>query len=324
MKVTVALCTYNGEKYLIEQLDSIFNQTCAIDEVIICDDGSTDKTIEIITQYQIHYPSIIHLVKNGENLGYAKNFEKALSLATGDMIFLSDQDDKWLPNKVERFKEIFDTQPKIDGIFCDAFVMNENGEPSGYSIWESIAFKHRIDLQESNELLYDYILKTYNVATGCCIALRSKALHPLLPFNFTYCGIHDEYLALALSAKNSFFALNECLGYYRAHQNQNVGVPSKAQWASIEAMKNSMYQHFFEPTENADAMVRLWMYYNKLVQFSPVCKQQASQIDNAYTHFLKFRSTYLSSIGFFERKRILLSWWRNKLYGTTLLSALKN
>jgi glycosyltransferase involved in cell wall biosynthesis len=102
MKTSVAICTFNGEKYIKAQLESILNQTLAIDEIIICDDGSNDKTIAIIELIQIENPNKISLYKNKVNLGSTKNFEKAISICTGYYIFLSDQDDIWKENKVEK------------------------------------------------------------------------------------------------------------------------------------------------------------------------------------------------------------------------------
>ena len=90
MKVSVAMCTYNGHQYIKEQLLSILEQTIPIDEIIICDDGSKDATIQIIIEYMNAYPGVIKLIKNSQNLGYTKNFEKAICLCSGDIIFLAD------------------------------------------------------------------------------------------------------------------------------------------------------------------------------------------------------------------------------------------
>src|SRR5688572_22956866 len=98
MTVSVALCTYNGANFIGEQLQSICSQTMSPNEIVICDDASTDKTISCIREIKNNYPAIDwKIVKNTSNLGYVKNFEQAISLASGDIIFLSDQDDVWLP-----------------------------------------------------------------------------------------------------------------------------------------------------------------------------------------------------------------------------------
>ena len=87
MRISVALCTYNGGLFLEEQLDSIFTQTLPVDEVIICDDCSNDNTVEIIQKYMVKYPSVIQLYINEKQLKTIKNFEKAISLTTADYIF---------------------------------------------------------------------------------------------------------------------------------------------------------------------------------------------------------------------------------------------
>ena len=102
MKVSLVMAVYNGEKYLIEQLDSIRKQTYPIDEVILIDDVSTDNSYELIHQYIDGYKLINwKLIKNENNLGYRKNFKKGLEIVDGDIIFLSDQDDRWHLNKIE-------------------------------------------------------------------------------------------------------------------------------------------------------------------------------------------------------------------------------
>ena len=102
MKVSLVMAVYNGEKYLIEQLDSIRKQTYIIDEVILIDDVSTDNSYELIHQYIDGYKLINwKLIKNENNLGYRKDFKKGLEIVDGDIIFLSDQDDRWHLNKIE-------------------------------------------------------------------------------------------------------------------------------------------------------------------------------------------------------------------------------
>ena len=99
--VSIALCTYNGEAYLREQLDSIANQSYSPLELIAVDDSSSDNTLEILKEYAAIYP-FIKIFVNPENLGYIRNFEKALQLCSGDFIALSDQDDIWDHKKIEK------------------------------------------------------------------------------------------------------------------------------------------------------------------------------------------------------------------------------
>jgi glycosyltransferase involved in cell wall biosynthesis len=107
MKTSIAMTTYNGEQFILEQLNSFLEQSCLPDELIICDDCSTDNTISIIEKFCLSSPFRVKLVKNKINLGYVKNFEKALSLCSGELIFLSDQDDVWFPEKIQAIKIYF-------------------------------------------------------------------------------------------------------------------------------------------------------------------------------------------------------------------------
>lgn len=117
MKLSVALCTYNGEKYLREQLDSIAAQLLPIDEVVVCDDGSTDGTVSILREYADRRTLPIRVIGNKRQLGVTANFEKAILACTGDIIFCSDQDDIWMPDKTQVITEYFDNHPSMDFVF---------------------------------------------------------------------------------------------------------------------------------------------------------------------------------------------------------------
>ena len=95
MRISIAMTTYNGSKYLNDQLKSFSQQDQAPDELIVCDDGSSDNTIKILEKFSLNAPFDVKIYQNESNLGFTKNFENALSKCTGDLIFLSDQDDIW-------------------------------------------------------------------------------------------------------------------------------------------------------------------------------------------------------------------------------------
>ena len=131
MKVSVAMCTYNGEKYIEEQLNSILHQTKKIDEIIICDDGSKDKTLEICNKI-LESSNVEYILKlNKNNLGFAKNFYQAIKLCSGDIIFFCDQDDIWKENKVDLMCQVFDNDPDTLLVFSNAYITNENLEVTG-------------------------------------------------------------------------------------------------------------------------------------------------------------------------------------------------
>ena len=151
MKLSVAMCTYNGAEFIRQQLDSILKQSVSVDEIIICDDFSTDSTIEIINEYIEKFPLIIYLHKNEICLRSVKNFEKAINLCTGDIIFLSDQDDVWAKNKVKVYIQYFNDNLNINVIGSNGFCIDENSnEIDKYSLWDIPNF-----LKEQN-IPFDY------------------------------------------------------------------------------------------------------------------------------------------------------------------------
>lgn len=221
MLVSVALCTYNGEKYIVEQIDSILNQTLPVNEIVICDDGSTDKTIEIIYEYSERNPNIFKIYKNEENLRSVKNFEKAISLCNGDFIFLSDQDDKWVETKVEKYINFFNQHPEISVLASNGYCMDENSNLLDfYAIWDVPSF-----LKEKNISFNFNKMLTHvgNFATGAAMALRKSFTKEVIPFPILKDYHHDEWIALISSKENKFDFINEKLFYYRVHSNQQVG-----------------------------------------------------------------------------------------------------
>lgn len=221
MKVSVALCTYNGEKYIKEQLDSIFAQTLPVNEIIVCDDGSTDNTIEIIKDYAHQYPNIIKIFINEINLRSVKNFEKAIGLCTGDVIFLSDQDDKWVPEKVEEYLDYFQKNQNIKVIASNGFCIDENSTViEKYAVWDVPQFLRDKGLE------FDYFqLITYvsNIATGASMAFKREIIPDVFPFPIIKDFHHDEWIAIISSKNKQFELLNKKYFYYRTHESQQVG-----------------------------------------------------------------------------------------------------
>ena len=140
MTVSIALCTFNGEKFLKEQLESFTHQTKLPDELIICDDHSTDTTLQIVESFIQSAPFNVRLYVNESRMGSTKNFERAISLSKGDVIFLSDQDDWWHPEKINTILDCFSPQGKYGGVFSDAEIVDETLNYQNRNLWESIGF----------------------------------------------------------------------------------------------------------------------------------------------------------------------------------------
>lgn len=166
MKVSVCMATYNGENFIQEQLQSILIQLNSIDEVIISDDGSTDNTIDIINSF--NDKRIILVFNKSQKKGYTPNFENALKYSSGDVIFLSDQDDVWLPGKYET---VIACLKNSDLVVTNSMVTDENlnvTNQSFFSIYNS-----------GPGILKNIFCSTYY---GCCMAFNRKILNYAMPF----------------------------------------------------------------------------------------------------------------------------------------------
>ena len=123
MKISVAFIVYNGSQYLRTQLDSILAQTHKVDEIIVCDDASSDNTKEILEEYKNKHSNLFFIHYNNQNIGPTKNIEKAIQACTGELILLADQDDYWEVTKVEIIIKYFDQNPTINGVFTNGSLM---------------------------------------------------------------------------------------------------------------------------------------------------------------------------------------------------------
>jgi len=221
--LSVALCTYNGEKYIVEQLDSIARQSLAVDEVVICDDVSTDNTIKLVQDYTTASPYNVRLFINETNLGSTRNFEKALSLCNGNIIFLCDQDDVWMPHKVETIKNYLDNNPAKNVVFTNAFIVNEQLEIQN-DLWNYMEFNESAREQWNNGHSFEHLVEKNNRVTGATVALKKEMLPKLLPIDIMNHWIHDGIIALKASINNEIGFINDKLVLYRQHNNQQMGV----------------------------------------------------------------------------------------------------
>lgn len=221
MKTSVALCTYNGEKFLSQQIDSILEQTVLVDEIVVCDDGSSDTTISILEDYKAKHPTIFKIFINDKNLRSVKNFEKAISLCDNEIIFLCDQDDIWVKNKVEKYVEFFEKNPNIEVLASNGFGIDEdNNILDIISIWDVPQFIKA----KGFEFDYFNILNLLgNFCTGATMAVKKELKPYILPFPILEGFHHDEWIALVGAMKEKLHFLDEKLIYYREHSSQQVG-----------------------------------------------------------------------------------------------------
>lgn len=201
--ISIALATYNGEKYLREQLQSFTDQTRPPDELIICDDSSTDSTMAIIGAYATTAPFAVKVFNNEKNVGYVQTFSKALELCAGDYVFLSDQDDVWFPEKIAKIVSCFEADQKVQLLIHDLDYCKEDLTPIGQTKIER--------MQDVYDLNHCYV-------TGMATAVRRSFLRLCLPVPDAPGMTHDTWLHLCASAIRRKKIVPEVLAWYRRHQ----------------------------------------------------------------------------------------------------------
>ena len=208
-QISIALTTYNGGKYLSQQLDSILTQTLLPYEIIIVDDASTDNTIDIIHQYIANH-NLIKLYQNETNIGIVKSFERAISLCISDYVALCDQDDVWMSYKLQR---LIDNIGDNYLIHSDAVLVDEN--------LQTIELSHfLLNKDKSLTTVCDYLYS--NNVTGCCAMISRELIDLALPIPDNF-YMHDYYFALIAVRFNKIKLIDEPLLYYRQHSMNSIG-----------------------------------------------------------------------------------------------------
>jgi len=223
MTSSVALCTYNGETYIAEQLDSILSQTLPVSEIVICDDGSTDGTVKILSDYAVRYPEMIKVYQNPENLGYVGNFEKAMSLCSGDIVLLCDQDDRWYENKTQTITDIFKNHQNINVICHNIRLFGESLKSSENMVYWQMESFNPDNFTKPGDII-NRLLYQGNVFPGMSMAVRNAFLKKNLPLKrVNKVIIHDYELLLLAADQNALWIEKTILGGYRIHPKQNIG-----------------------------------------------------------------------------------------------------
>ncbi len=224
-RISVAICTYNGEKYLPEQLASIAAQTHLPDELVVCDDCSSDSTPEIIKGFAGAAPFSVRFIRNPINLRSTKNFEQAIALCSGDFIALCDQDDVWLPEKLARQLAILESDPSLGGVFSDAELIDASSKPVGKRLWTTFLFTPRDQSRFQAGLWAEVMLKG-NVVTGATLMFRASLRPYFMPIPAIW--VHDAWIVWMLMAHSKLAFISEPLVQYRLHSGQQIGVDESA------------------------------------------------------------------------------------------------
>ncbi|WP_086444943.1 glycosyltransferase family 2 protein [Candidatus Enterococcus lemimoniae] len=212
--ISICIATYNGEKYLEEQLASILPQMTASDELIISDDGSKDETMTIINRYAAQDERIKFF--KGPGKGVIANFEFAINQSQGDFIFLADQDDVWLPEKVQTTLSFFASNPKIDLVISDLVIVDEQ-----LQVIEPSYFEYR---KVALGFLHNIVKNKY---IGAGMAFRGSLKSRILPIPAKV-PMHDMWIGLIAAYKNKSALIPQTLTLYRRHNNNASEINTKA------------------------------------------------------------------------------------------------
>ncbi len=218
MTVGIAIALYNGARFVEAQLDSLRLQTCPADQVVLCDDGSKDNTVSIVRRYiekhDLYGRWQLHI--NEENLGYAKNFYKAMSLCNTDLIYMCDQDDLWKADKLEKMNAVMAQRQDISLLLCKGGVIDAKGEAL-----------HGMLIEESSEtgaitaVTPAQVLRTLSW-TGMLMCVRREFLMQWQEKLYPARAPHDFALALCASDSGSFYTYDYVGAFHRRHDNNTA------------------------------------------------------------------------------------------------------
>ncbi len=267
--ISIAMTTFNGAKFVSQQLDSILNQTIKDFELIICDDCSTDNTIDIITKYaSADYR--IKIFRNKKNFGFKKNFEQALRLCTGDYIALCDQDDIWEANHLEVLISNIGNNYVIAGNnqLVDADMQSLNSDFFSSHLFSLEKYPTNFDILKK-------ILLSGNCFQGASMLLRKDILKDYLPLpdDIPY---HDSWLAALACAFNKFTCTNTIITKYRQHNNQvthndksNKGFAEKR----VLFCKNLLYKNLYIDNQIKTGIKEISNYFSNTINIGSKISQ---------------------------------------------------
>ena len=254
--ISVAIAAYNGENYIGKQLERLLAQSRVPDEIVICDDSDNLLTAQAIEKFlpdrRIKY------FKNPAQLGVNRNFEKALSLCSGDYLFLCDQDDVWLPEKIELMADALSKDSKSDGVFCNSTLVNSELKSLNKTLWDLRKFTRSMQktLTAGNSL---NVFCRRVTCSGHNIAFKRHALDYILPLPELAPFYPDTWIAFAIALNSRWQIINESLTQYRIHTGNDsapagnqISAAIKARQCSAAERNYLLAQELIRRSSNAD------------------------------------------------------------------------
>jgi glycosyltransferase involved in cell wall biosynthesis len=285
--VSVAMCTYNGARFVGEQLRSIFAQSEVPAEIVIVDDRSTDNTVavvrrtvaDLVATSPLYKKVDVRIRQNTDSLGVTANFEKALEATTKELIFLCDQDDLWHTDKVAIQRAQLAAGTSVS--FGDARLVDECGEPLGHSLFEALAVRSDELAQVQGTAPMRALIRR-NIVTGATMAFRRELLEAARPFPLAW--VHDEWLVAVAAIRRLRFGVTEPLVDYRQHGSNQIGVLKRTLTIKLSRLK--------EPgaDRNARLLARAMALSARTTSLG-ACDEDVSLIAKSLRHQL-WRSNY--------------------------------
>lgn len=236
ISTSVVLCTYNGARFIEAQWNSLLAQSHLPDEIVVRDDGSRDGTLALLNSLRRRAEGDgvrVRLARNPRNLGYAANFEAALRDASGDVLFLCDQDDIWHPDKLAALVAQFEKRPGLLLSCSNARRIDTAGTSLHRSLFDVLKVS-RSELRRIHAGEGFRVLLRRSLATGATMAFRRSLLADTLPFPERW--VHDEWLAIVAAALGGFDCIEQPLVDYRQHGENQIGMPDRnlaAKWRGL-------------------------------------------------------------------------------------------
>lgn len=231
----VAICTYNGMPYLEQQLRSLLAQQRMPDQLVIFDDNSNDGTWEFLQSWVVGVSIPVTLHQNTIRQGVVKNFEAVVRALNTDLIFLCDQDDVWLPNKIDLMAKVFESDPNVLLVHTDAQLVDADAHDLNTSLFKALGLsRQERDLVQAGDAFL--VLCGRNLVTGATAAFRRSLLEMALPF--PPCWLHDEWLAILAAATGRVTLLDAQTIQYRQHGRNVVGMQVPSFWRNMQRFWN--------------------------------------------------------------------------------------
>lgn len=220
--ISVVIATYNGERYIKEQLTSIFKQHCRPDEIVVCDDNSSDRTVDIceteLKKEKIKY----RIIEHKKNQGVCKTFFEGIRLAQGDIVFLCDQDDYWLPDKIDVMVSYLMTEYEL--VMSNAIIVDEKLKRYG-TLWDAIDF---VPKENNCDQINEMLKRNYFTGMNMCFSKK------IIPMNIDVkFMLHDEFIGWCGLLKGKVKFVNKELAMYRQHSGNVVGVNKHSKFVSL-------------------------------------------------------------------------------------------